>query len=54
MQLHFNTISDTDKLYVSSRKSTELLVVDQQSLKLLDEIKLPAGEDHHKDIVDSE
>lgn len=43
---HLNTITGTGKVYVSSRKLPKIWVVDQKSLKILGEIKLPAGEAH--------
>ena len=43
---HLNTIRGTGKVYVSSRSDPVIWVVDQKSLKLIDTIKLPAGEGH--------
>jgi len=48
---HLNTIRGTGKIYVSSRKSPVIWVVDQKSLKVLGEIKIPAGEAHQMAIV---
>lgn len=48
---HLNTVHGTGKVYVSSRKQAVIWVVDQASLKLLGEIKLPAGEGHQMAIV---
>jgi DNA-binding beta-propeller fold protein YncE len=50
---HLNTIHGTGKVYVSSRKQPIIWVVDQKGLKLLDIIKLPAGEAHQMAIVNS-
>ncbi len=43
---HLNTITGTGKVYISSRKKPVIWVVDQKTLKLINEIKLPAGEGH--------
>lgn len=48
---HLNTIHGTGKIYVSSRKAPKIWVVDQKTLKVLGEIKLPAGEAHQMAIV---
>lgn len=48
---HLNTIHGTGKVYISSRKSPIIWVVDQKSLKVIGEIKLPAGEGHQMAIV---
>lgn len=48
---HLNTITGTGKLYVSSRKEPRIWVVDQDTLKVLGEIVLPAGEGHQMAIV---
>ena len=48
---HLNTVKGTGKVYVSSRKQPLIWVVDQKTLKVLDEIKLPAGEGHQMAIV---
>ena len=48
---HLNTISGTGKVYVSSRKKPKIWVVDQKTLKILGEIKLPSGEGHQMAIV---
>lgn len=48
---HLNTITGTGKLYISSRSTPSVWVVDQQTLKLLDTIELPAGEGHQMAIV---
>lgn len=48
---HLNTITGTGKLYVSSRKKPIIWVVDQNKMKLVGEIKLPAGEGHQMAIV---
>lgn len=48
---HLNTIPGTGKVYVSSRKAPKIWVVDQQSLKVLNEITLPAGEGHQMVVV---
>lgn len=48
---HLNTIKGTGKVYVSSRKEARIWVVDQQSLKVVGEIKLPAGEGHQMVVV---
>ena len=48
---HLNTINGTGKVYVSSRKESKLWVIDQQSLKVINEIKLPAGEGHQMAVI---
>lgn len=48
---HLNTISGTNKVYISSRKLPLIWAVDKQTLKLLGTIKLPAGEGHQMAIV---
>lgn len=48
---HLNTITGTGKVYVSSRKKPVIWVVDQDSVKVLSEIALPAGEGHQMAIV---
>lgn len=48
---HLNTIHGTGKIYVSSRKAPKIWVVDQQSLKVLNEITLPVGEGHQMAVV---
>jgi YVTN family beta-propeller protein len=50
---HLNTIMGTGKVYVSSRKLPKIWVIDQQSLEVLKEIQLPAGEGHQMVIMDS-
>ena len=49
---HLNTITGTGKVYVSSRKKPLIWVVDQKTMKLIGQIKLPAGEGHQMVIVD--
>lgn len=49
---HLNTIRNTGKVYVSSRKKPIIWVVDQKSLKVINTIKLPAGEAHQMAIID--
>lgn len=49
---HLNTIRGTGKVYVSSRKKSIIWVVDQKSLKIINTIKLPAGEAHQMAIVE--
>ena len=49
---HLNTIRNTGKVYVSSRKKSIIWVVDQNNLKVLNTIKLPAGEAHQMAIVE--
>ncbi len=49
---HLNTIHGTNQVYVSSRQQPLIWVIDQSSLKLIDTIKLPAGEAHQMAIVD--
>lgn len=49
---HLNTIRGTGKVYVSSRKQPRIWVVDQKSLKVINEIALPGGEGHQMAIVD--
>ena len=48
---HLNTIRGTGKIYVSSRKKPIIWVVDQKTLKVVNTIKLPAGEAHQMAIV---
>jgi len=48
---HLNTIRGTGKVYISSRKSPVIWVMDQKSLKITSEIKMPAGEAHQMAIV---
>jgi len=49
---HLNTITGTGKVYVSSRKKPVIWVIDQATLKVTNEIELPAGEGHQMAIVD--
>jgi len=49
---HLNTIKNTGKVYVSSRKKPIIWVVDQKSLKVINTINLPAGEAHQMAIVE--
>ena len=48
---HLNTIRGTGKVYVSSRSDPVIWVVDQKSLRLIDTIKLPAGEGHQMAVM---
>lgn len=48
---HLNTIHGTGKVYISSRKSPIIWVVDQKSLEMLGKINLPGGEAHQMAIV---
>lgn len=48
---HLNTITGTNKVYVSSRKKPLIWVIDQTSLKVTNTIKLPGGEAHQMVIV---
>ena len=48
---HLNSIDGTGKVYVSSRKKPIIWVVDQKTMKILSEIKLPAGEGHQMAVV---
>ncbi|MEH6472769.1 MAG: beta-propeller fold lactonase family protein [Halopseudomonas sp.] len=48
---HLNTITGTGKVYISSRSTPSVWVVDQQSLQVLNTIDLPAGEGHQMAIV---
>jgi len=48
---HLNTIHGTGKVYVSSRKKPIIWVIDQKTMKIINEIKLPAGEGHQMAIV---
>jgi DNA-binding beta-propeller fold protein YncE len=50
---HLNTITGTGKVYVSSRKQPKIWVIDQKTLKIINEIKLPAGEGHQMAIVNN-
>ena len=49
---HLNTIRKTGKIYISSRKKPLIWVVDQKSLKVINTIKLPAGEGHQMAIIE--
>ncbi len=49
---HLNTIRNTSKIYISSRKKSIIWVVDQKTLKVINTIKLPAGEAHQMAIVE--
>lgn len=49
---HLNTIRNTGKVYISSRNKPLIWVVDQKTLKLVNTIKLPAGEAHQMAIVE--
>lgn len=49
---HLNTITGSGKVYVSSRKKPIIWVVDQKTLKVVNTIKLPAGEAHQMAIVE--
>jgi YVTN family beta-propeller protein len=49
---HLNTIRNTGKVYVSSRKNPIIWVVDQKTLKVVNTIKLPAGEAHQMAIIE--
>ncbi|MDH5444965.1 MAG: YncE family protein [Gammaproteobacteria bacterium] len=48
---HLNTIRGTGKVYVSSRKQPLIWVVDQKTMKVINTIKLPAGEAHQMTVV---
>lgn len=48
---HLNTIRNTGKVYVSSRKKPIIWVIDQKSLNIINTINLPAGEAHQMAIV---
>jgi YVTN family beta-propeller protein len=48
---HLNSIKGTVKVYVSSRKKPIIWVVDQNTLKVINTIPLPAGEAHQMAIV---
>ena len=48
---HLNTIPNAGKVYVSSRKKPIIWVVDQKTLKVINTIKLPAGEAHQMAII---
>jgi YVTN family beta-propeller protein len=49
---HLNTIRNTGKVYVSSRKKSIIWVVDQKTLKVVNTINLPSGEAHQMAIVE--
>lgn len=51
MPYHLNVITGTGKVYVSSREQPKIWVVDQKKLKVIGNIKLPAGEAHQMAIV---
>ena len=48
---HLNTVRGTGKVYVSSRNQPLIWVIDQKNLKIINEIKLPAGEGHQMAVV---
>lgn len=48
---HLNAITGTGKVYISSRSTPTIWVVDQQTLKVLNTIELPAGEGHQMAII---
>ena len=48
---HLNTIRGTGKVYVSSRSEPVIWVVDQKRMKLVDTIRLPAGEGHQMALI---
>ncbi|MBD3610105.1 MAG: beta-propeller fold lactonase family protein [Gammaproteobacteria bacterium] len=48
---HLNSIKGVGKVYVSSRSKPLIWVIDQKTLKLINTIKLPAGEGHQMAIV---
>jgi len=48
---NLNTITGMGKVYVSSRNKPLIWVVDQRTLKVINKIKLPAGEAHQMAIV---
>ncbi len=49
---HLNVIGGTGKVYVSSRKEPVIWVIDQETLKLIATINLPAGEGHQMAVVE--
>jgi YVTN family beta-propeller protein len=49
---HLNTIRGTGKVYVSSRKQPLIWVVDQKTMQVSGEIRLPAGEGHQMVMID--
>ena len=49
---HLNTINGTGKVYVSSRKKPVIWVIDQNDLKVVGSINLPAGEAHQMVIAE--
>lgn len=49
---HLNTITGTGKVYVSSRKLPKIWVINQQTLEVVKEIHLPAGEGHQMVVMD--
>lgn len=48
---HLNTITGTGKVYVSSRTKPMIWVIDQEQLKVVASIQLPAGEGHQMAVV---
>ena len=48
---HLNTIKGSGKVYVSSRKKPIIWVIDQNTLKVVNTIPLPAGEAHQMAVV---
>jgi hypothetical protein len=48
---HLNSIDGTGKVYVSSRNKPLIWVIDQKTMKTMNEIELPAGEGHQMAIV---
>jgi len=49
---HLNTIRNAGKVYVSSRNTPIIWVIDQKSLTVVNTIKLPAGEAHQMAIIE--
>lgn len=48
---HLNSITGTGKVYVSSRSTPVVWVVDQKEMQVINKIDLPAGEGHQMAIV---
>ncbi len=51
---HLNSIKGTGKVYVSSRSTPQMWVIDQQSLTVTGSFQLPEGEGHQMAIVKQE
>ncbi|OMH31867.1 hypothetical protein BGP75_16710 [Motiliproteus sp. MSK22-1] len=48
---HLNSVEGTGKVYVTSRSTPQVWVIDQQSMEVIRTFELPAGEGHQMAIV---